>query len=386
MSDSGTDDRDGPGDDRLGEGDDPTDRDGPRDESADYDVVVVGGGPAGCSAAIFAARYGLDAVVFDRGRSSIRQCAYLENYLGFPAGVGIETFYELMHDHVTTAGCELVADLVASVSRDEETGALLVETEDDRRVSATRVVAATRYDADYLRSLGGGALFESVTDDSDDGDDDVEESGTGDDSEESGTGDDSEENGTGDDSEESGTGDDAEETGNDERGRFDRAAVKFDGTTPIDGLYVASPTDESDRQAVIAAGRGARVGLAVVRDARRDAGYVESVADHYDWMRREAARDDEWDDRDRWREYYDGHRPEETDVDDADADDADVDDARWATLRERDIDRRLEMYLSDDEIAARTERGQRRLLAHVDDDLVLERAREIEADAAEVSR
>ena len=351
MSDSGTD-----------------DRDGPRDESADYDVVVVGGGPAGCSAAIFAARYGLDAVVFDRGRSSIRQCAYLENYLGFPAGVGIETFYELMHDHVTTAGCELVADLVASVSRDEETGALLVETEDDRRVSATRVVAATRYDADYLRSLGGGALFESVTDDSDDGDDD------------------SEENGTGDDSEESGTGDDAEETGNDERGRFDRAAVKFDGTTPIDGLYVASPTDESDRQAVIAAGRGARVGLAVVRDARRDEGYVESVADHYDWMRREAARDDEWDDRDRWREYYDGHRPEETDVDDADADDADVDDARWATLRERDIDRRLEMYLSDDEIAARTERGQRRLLAHVDDDLVLERAREIEADAAEVSR
>lgn len=50
----------------------------------DYDVVIVGGGPAGCSAGVFTGRYGLDTVIFDRGRSSLRRCAYLENYLGFP--------------------------------------------------------------------------------------------------------------------------------------------------------------------------------------------------------------------------------------------------------------------------------------------------------------
>lgn len=48
-------------------------------DSAD---VVVGGGPSGCAAAVFTARYGLDTVVFDRGNAALRRCASLENYLG----------------------------------------------------------------------------------------------------------------------------------------------------------------------------------------------------------------------------------------------------------------------------------------------------------------
>ncbi|PSQ32476.1 hypothetical protein BRD05_10100 [Halobacteriales archaeon QS_9_70_65] len=69
----------------------------------DHDVVIAGGGPAGCSAGVVYAREGLDTVVFDRGRSSIRRGAHLENYLGFPAGVDIETFRELIHDHAEAA-------------------------------------------------------------------------------------------------------------------------------------------------------------------------------------------------------------------------------------------------------------------------------------------
>ncbi|WP_327053837.1 FAD-dependent oxidoreductase [Halomicrococcus gelatinilyticus] len=297
-------------------------------EDADYDVVVVGGGPAGCSAAVFAARYGLATAVFDRGRSSMRQCAYLENYPGFPAGVDVETLYGLLHDHVAEAGSELIADLVESVTREEDGQGFVVGTQDGRRVSTRRVVAATRYDGDYLRPLDDGTMFETV------------------------------------------------EYDGEERERFARSYPESDGTTPVDGLYVASPSDEADRQAIVAAGRGARVGLAVVRDARRATGYPESVADHYDWVRREAARDAEWSDRDRWREWYDDRCP----------DDADLDGDRWVTLRERHIDRRLATYITDDEIERRTERGQRRLLDHVDDELVLERAREIDADSVEVNR
>ena len=282
----------------------------------EYDVVVVGGGPAGCSAAVFTARYGLDTVVFDRGRSSIQRCAHLENYLGFPAGVDVETLYGLMHDHIREAGGELVADLVESVSLAGE--GFAVETEEGRRVTTRRVVAATRYDSEYLRPLGDGAMFET------DG-----ESGT--------------------------------------QERFDRTYPASDGTTPFDGLYVTSPSEETDRQAIVAAGRGARVGLAVVRDVRRAEGVPDAVAPHYDWLRREATLDSEWDDRDRWREWYDVKRPDG------------VDDDRWEAVRERDIDRRRGTYLSNARIERRRERGQRRLLDHVDDSLVGRRAREIES-------
>ncbi|SDM91443.1 Pyridine nucleotide-disulphide oxidoreductase [Halogranum gelatinilyticum] len=293
--------------------------------STDYDVAVVGGGPAGCSAAVFTARYGLDTVVFDRGRSSIQRCAYLENYLGFPAGIDVETLYGLMHEHVAEAGCTLVAEFVESVTRREGGEGFVVETQAGECVTARRVVAATRYDGEYLRGLDDEeAMFETYEHDG--------------------------------------------ET----HERFDRSYAASDGTTPVGGLYVASPSSEADRQAVVAAGRGARVGLAVVGDARRARGRPASLADHYDWVRQESTLDDEWADRGRWREWYDERRPANH-----------TDDEQWQAMRERDIDRRLGTYLTAEEIEQRTERGHRRLLDHVDDDLVLERAREIRSETVE---
>ncbi|SFG08972.1 Pyridine nucleotide-disulphide oxidoreductase [Halopelagius inordinatus] len=289
----------------------------------DYDVAVVGGGPAGCSAAVFTARYGLETAVFDRGRSSLRRCAYLENYLGFPAGIDVETLYGLLHDHAEEAGCEVVSDLVESVEVTDDPEGFAVETQESGRVTARRVVAATRYDGEYMRGL----------------DDDAEMFVTHD-------------------------------HGGEEHEHFDREYSERDGTTPVDGLYVASPAEEADHQAILAAGRGARVGLTVVADARRGDGYPDAVARHYDWVRREAELDDEWRSRDRWREWFDDRLPDEIDRGAE----------RLDELREREIDRRLDAYLSEEERNRRTERGQRRLLEHLDDELVLEAAREIESE------
>jgi thioredoxin reductase (NADPH) len=60
-----------------------------------YEVLVVGGGPAGLSAALYLARYGRTVALFDagQGRSTWHQVNY--NYLGFPGGVPARALREL---------------------------------------------------------------------------------------------------------------------------------------------------------------------------------------------------------------------------------------------------------------------------------------------------
>ena len=63
------------------------------DDRHDFDVVVVGGGPAGLAAAVYGASEGLHTILLDRiavgGQAAAS--ARIENYLGFPTGLtGIE--------------------------------------------------------------------------------------------------------------------------------------------------------------------------------------------------------------------------------------------------------------------------------------------------------
>ncbi|CCQ34416.1 Thioredoxin reductase protein [Halorhabdus tiamatea SARL4B] len=297
--------------------------------TTDHDVIVVGSGPAGCSAGVFTARYGLDTLVLDRGQSSLGQCAVVENYPGFPAGIGVETLSALFEDHAAEAGCDVVPELVERVDRPDdervdqrpEGSGFLVETAAGNTHTADRVIAATRYGGAYLQPVLEVDAFQ--TPDGDDG-----------------------------------------------RTRLDRSFPDRDGGTPVDGLFVASPSKAADRQAIVAAGRGARVGIAVVEAVRRDQGYPPALAPHYDWVRPEERRAEEWGERETWREVFAERWPA----------DRDGDRRRYVELREREIDRRLAAYRSPGEIEATAERGQRRLLEHLDEDLVLERATEIAAD------
>ncbi|HNZ33224.1 MAG TPA: thioredoxin-disulfide reductase [Candidatus Cloacimonas sp.] len=97
-----------------------------------YDVIIIGAGPAGLSAAIYSARSGLKTAVFERGLigGQINVTEEVENYPGFPEALSGYELTERMHRQAEHFGTEF---------KDEEVTALgmeglckIVETSDNK--------------------------------------------------------------------------------------------------------------------------------------------------------------------------------------------------------------------------------------------------------------
>ena len=75
-----------------------------------YDVVIVGGGPAGLGAAVYAASEGLKTVIVERAAAGGQagQSSRIENYLGFPDGVAGDQLTERARRQALRFGAELL--------------------------------------------------------------------------------------------------------------------------------------------------------------------------------------------------------------------------------------------------------------------------------------
>ena len=175
-----------------------------------YSVIVVGGGVAGLSAAVFTARHSLDTLVVDSGESILRRNAHLENFPGFPAGVNARQLLDLLGEQADNAGCDHEE---AEVTRVEEVeSGFAVEMDRDERHHTEYVVAATKNEVGYLDDIDGVGIID--------------------------------------------------------RGK---AFVDVDerGRTGVDGLYAAGRLAEKPHQAIVCAGHGAEVGVTILEDDDR---------------------------------------------------------------------------------------------------------------------
>jgi len=104
-----------------------------------YDLVIVGSGPAGASAATFAGHAGLQTVVLDIDRGMTRR-AMLYNHLGFPDGITGPDLVDRGQEQAERCGAEWVKADVTSLERRDDGFALT--TEDGRTFEAREVLLA----------------------------------------------------------------------------------------------------------------------------------------------------------------------------------------------------------------------------------------------------
>jgi thioredoxin reductase (NADPH) len=115
----------------------------------DIDVVIVGAGVAGLTAAMVAGRHGVKVVVVDRigVGGQISTAERIENFPGFPQGIAGHELGPLLHEQAEAAGVEFMLDTIESIA--PEGGRFLVRGVDTLRARAVIVAAGSA-----LRSLG----------------------------------------------------------------------------------------------------------------------------------------------------------------------------------------------------------------------------------------
>ena len=82
------------------------------------EFAVIGAGPAGISAAVYAARAGLSVRVFYRGIGALEKATVLENYYGFSTPIRGEELFENGLTQARRLGVALIREEVVSLEWD----------------------------------------------------------------------------------------------------------------------------------------------------------------------------------------------------------------------------------------------------------------------------
>jgi thioredoxin reductase (NADPH) len=140
---------------------------GPIDQNRVYDVAIVGAGPAGLAAAVYAASEGLSVLALDcrafGGQAGAS--ARIENYLGFPTGITGMALMARAHNQARKFGVEMaIPDEVIGLEEPSHRnkGRFVLKLSNNERVSARSVVIASG--ARYRQlAVDGLASFEAAS-------------------------------------------------------------------------------------------------------------------------------------------------------------------------------------------------------------------------------
>ena len=114
-----------------------------------YDIIIVGAGPAGASAALFAAKAGKETLLIDSDKS-ITKKAWVENHYGVKEIAGPDLF-EFGKEQAARFGAKLVQNEVINVEKQD--GGFTVQT-DNESYQGKHVILATGLAVDLAEKIG----------------------------------------------------------------------------------------------------------------------------------------------------------------------------------------------------------------------------------------
>jgi thioredoxin reductase (NADPH) len=136
-----------------------------RPASDHYDLVIVGGGPAGLAAAVYGASEGLRTVMVEREApgGQAGQSSRIENYLGFPAGLSGSDLARRATDQARRLGAELLT-VQDAIGLEVEGAGRAVRLSGGSALSANCVLVASgvsyrQHDAPGFAELTGAGIY-----------------------------------------------------------------------------------------------------------------------------------------------------------------------------------------------------------------------------------
>ncbi|MGH7125766.1 MAG: FAD-dependent oxidoreductase, partial [Stellaceae bacterium] len=86
------------------------------------DCLIIGAGPAGLTAAIYLARFRLDIMVVDAGKSRATWIPCTRNVSGFPDGIAGAELLQRMRDQACKYGAKIKTEFVTKLEHGEKSG------------------------------------------------------------------------------------------------------------------------------------------------------------------------------------------------------------------------------------------------------------------------